>query len=413
MKVLVINSGSSSLKYQLFDMKDESVLAKGIIEEIGTEQAIHRQDNTPPLPPQTGLRILEHKESITHMLAALMDPGNGCIASVREIAAVGHRIAHGGEFFSDSALVDNEVLQAVRRNIELAPLHNPANLKGIEAFRQLLGEETPMVCVFDTAFHQTMPQESYMYPLPRVLYDRHKIRRYGFHGTSHKYVSLRLGEITGRPLQGTRVISCHIGNGASITAIRDGKSVDTSMGMTPLEGLMMGTRCGDIDPAIIPFVMAKENLGLGEINSLLNKHSGLAGVSGQGSDLREIIRCADEGHEGARLALNMYVQRIRKYIGSYCAVLNGLDTLIFTDGVGENSDYIRAKVCESLTYLGLELDPELNRSRSPGERKISTPASRVAVHIIPTNEELMIARDTQRLVQQRAASAAVHRSVPM
>ncbi|KFN10536.1 acetate/propionate family kinase [Paenibacillus macerans] len=413
MKVLVINSGSSSLKYQLFDMKDESVLAKGIIEEIGTEQAIHRQDNTPPLPPQTGLRILEHKESITHMLAALMDPGNGCIASVREIAAVGHRIAHGGEFFSDSALVDNEVLQAVRRNIELAPLHNPANLKGIEAFRQLLGEETPMVCVFDTAFHQTMPQESYMYPLPRVLYDRHKIRRYGFHGTSHKYVSLRLGEITGRPLQGTRVISCHIGNGASITAIRDGKSVDTSMGMTPLEGLMMGTRCGDIDPAIIPFVMAKENLGLGEINSLLNKHSGLAGVSGQGSDLREIIRCADEGHEGARLALNMYVQRIRKYIGSYCAVLNGLDTLIFTGGVGENSDYIRAKVCESLTYLGLELDPELNRSRSPGERKISTPASRVAVHIIPTNEELMIARDTQRLVQQRAASAAVHRSVPM
>ena len=309
--------------------------------------------------------------------------------------------------------MDDEVLQAVRRNIELAPLHNPANLKGIEAFRQLLGEETPMVCVFDTAFHQTMPQESYMYPLPRVLYDRHKIRRYGFHGTSHKYVSLRLGEITGRPLQGTRVISCHIGNGASITAIRDGKSVDTSMGMTPLEGLMMGTRCGDIDPAIIPFVMAKENLGLGEINSLLNKHSGLAGVSGQGSDLREIIRCADEGHEEARLALNMYVQRIRKYIGSYCAVLNGLDTLIFTGGVGENSDYIRAKVCESLTYLGLELDPELNRSRSPGERKISTPASRVAVHIIPTNEELMIARDTQRLVQLRAASAAVHRSVPM
>lgn len=401
MKILVINCGSSSLKYQLFDMKHEDVLAKGLVERIGMETAMISYKPTGQEEMKEVCEILEHKEAIRKVLEALTDPATGVISSVYEISAVGHRIAHGGEEFSDSARVDDSVIAAVRKNFTLAPLHNPANMKGIEAFLEVVGNEIPMVCVFDTAFHQTMPEESYLYALPKVLYHNLKIRRYGFHGTSHKYVSSRLSEMTGQPLEGKRIISCHIGNGASITAIKDGKSVDTSMGMTPLEGLMMGTRSGDLDPAIVPFLMEKEELSVHEVNSLLNKHSGLAGISGIGGDLREIEEAMQAGHADATLAFNMYIHRILKYVGAFAAELNGVDALIFTGGVGENSDLVRQKVCERLSYLGLAIDSEQNRLRNPKERRISTEASKVDVHIIPTNEELMIARDTLRIISNK------------
>lgn len=401
MKILVINCGSSSLKYQLFDMKHEDVLAKGLVERIGMETAMISYKPTGQEEMKEVCEILEHKEAIRKVLEALTDPATGVISSVYEISAVGHRIAHGGEEFSDSARVDDSVIAAVRKNFTLAPLHNPANMKGIEAFLEVVGNEIPMVCVFDTAFHQTMPEESYLYALPKVLYHNLKIRRYGFHGTSHKYVSSRLSEMTEQPLEGKRIISCHIGNGASITAIKDGKSVDTSMGMTPLEGLMMGTRSGDLDPAIVPFLMEKEELSVHEVNSLLNKHSGLAGISGIGGDLREIEEAMQAGHADATLAFNMYIHRILKYVGAFAAELNGVDALIFTGGVGENSDLVRQKVCERLTYLGLAIDSEQNRLRNPKERRISTEASKVDVHIIPTNEELMIARDTLRIISNK------------
>lgn len=398
MKILVINSGSSSLKYQLFNMETETVLAKGLVEKIGSDDAIVQHEIIDRQPKKEICQVLEHKEGIRRVLEALTHPQEGIIASVNEIAAIGHRVAHGGEQFADSSRVDEHVIEAVRKNIELAPLHNPAALKGIQAFQEVLGD-VPMVCVFDTAFHQTMPQESYMYALPRVLYSKYKVRRYGFHGTSHKYVSARLAELTWKTLEGKKIISCHIGNGASITAIKDGKSVDTSMGMTPLEGLIMGTRCGDIDPAIVPFLMEKEDLTVEEMNFLLNKHSGLAGVSGLGADLREIEDAVQNGHEGATLALHMYIHRIRKYIGAYAAVMNGVDAIIFTGGVGENSVLVRRLICEGLGYLGLSLDEAVNDTRTPKERKISSEDSKVGVYIVPTNEELMIARDTLRIVQ--------------
>ncbi|WP_052330199.1 acetate/propionate family kinase [Thermicanus aegyptius] len=401
MKVLVINSGSSSLKYQLFDMEKEMVLAKGLVERIGMETAIFsHQPYFGEKVTKVG-QILEHKEAIRKVLAYLTDEKVGVISNVEEISAVGHRVVHGGEAFSDAAYLDPEVIRIIEKNIELAPLHNPAHLKGIYAFRELLGGDFPMVAVFDTAFHQTMPEESFMYALPMVLYKRHKIRRYGFHGTSHKFVSQRLSEILGESLEGKKVVSCHIGNGASITAIKDGKSYDTSMGMTPLEGLVMGTRSGDIDPAVVPFVMAKEDLTIGEVNSMLNKHSGLLGISGLSSDMREITAAMFEGHPGATLAFNLYIQRIKKYIGAYAAEMNGIDAIIFTGGVGENSELVRKRVLDGLTFLGVELDDALNEASSPKERRITTERSKVAAYVIPTNEELMIARETLRVVTER------------
>jgi acetate kinase len=402
MKILVINCGSSSLKYQLFDMGKESVLAKGIVERIGMDTAIFQYERPENETIKEVASILEHKDALRKVLKMITDENRGVITSVHEIAAVGHRIAHGGEEFADSVVVTNHVIEAIRKNIELAPLHNPANLKGIYAFLEL-AEDIPMVCVFDTAFHQTMPPEHFMYAIPRALYNKHKIRRYGFHGTSHKYVSQRYSELTGKDLQSTKIISCHIGNGASISAIEFGKSVDTSMGMTPLEGLIMGTRSGDIDPAIVPFVMVKEDLNVNEVNSMLNKHSGLVGVSGISADMREITDGVNAGHEGATLAYKMYIHRIKKYIGSYCAVMNGVDAIIFTGGVGENSHMVRSDICEGLTFLGLELDDQLNDTREPKERSIQVASSLVDVYIIPTNEELMIARDTLRLVKSNKA----------
>ncbi|MCF6093334.1 acetate kinase [Microaerobacter geothermalis] len=398
MKVLVINCGSSSLKYQLFEMKNETVLAKGGVERIGMETAIltHRPHGKEEVKKVA--EILEHTEAIRQVLQILVDPKYGVLQSIKELNAIGHRVVHGGETFSDSVLITDDVKQAIRGCFELAPLHNPPNLKGILAAEDIL-PNVPQVAVFDTAFHQTMPKTSYLYALPKALYRRHKVRRYGFHGTSHKYVSERLQELMGVPLEELKVISCHIGNGASITAIKNGKSMDTSMGMTPLEGLIMGTRSGDIDPAIVPFTMAKEDLTIGEVSSMLNKHSGLYGISGISSDMREIEQAMFDGNERAKLAFDMYIYRIVKYVGAYTAAMNGLDALIFTAGVGENSVLVRKKVCESLNYLGVELDDEKNGAHDKKERMISGDNSKVKVFVIPTNEELMIARDTVRIAK--------------
>ncbi|EPY12376.1 MULTISPECIES: acetate kinase [Paenibacillus] len=400
MKILVINAGSSSLKYQLYDMQDESVLAAGRVERIGMDSSIliHEPHHTDEITEVS--EILDHTIAIRKVLDKLTDAKVGVVKTINEIEAVGHRVVHGGESFSNSVLVDSEVKAEIRRLFDLAPLHNPAHMMGIKAVETNL-PDVPQAVVFDTAFHQTMPQKAYMYAIPKVLYKKHKVRRYGFHGTSHNYVSQRAAEVVGRPLEDLKIITCHIGNGGSLTAVEGGKSIDTSMGMTPLEGLMMGTRSGDLDPAVVPFTMMKEDLTVNEVNSMLNKHSGLLAISGLSSDMREITDAMAEGEPNATLAFEMYVYRLRKYIGSYAAAMDGVDVIVFTAGVGENSIVIREATCEKLTFLGVEIDPELNKIRSKEPRLISTPNSKVQVLVVPTNEELMIARDTYRLVQDR------------
>lgn len=396
MIVLVINAGSSSLKYQLFEMKGETVLAKGRVERIGMETAIlsHEAEGRPEIREVS--EILDHNTAIRKVLDILSDKNRGVVRSVSEIDAVGHRVVHGGETFSGSVLVTDEVKREIERLFDLAPLHNPAHMRGIQAVEANM-PGVPQVVTFDTAFHQTMPPMTFLYAVPMALYRKHKIRRYGFHGTSHQYVSERAAAFLGKPLEAMKIVSCHIGNGASCTAVLNGKSFDTSMGMTPLEGLMMGTRSGDLDPAVVPYAMDKEELTLNEVNSMLNKHSGLLAISGLSSDMREIEQAIREGDSRAALAFDMYAYRIRKYIGAYAAAMNGLDTLVFTAGVGENSSLLRKTVCEHLTFLGVELDEELNNAPNTGERRISTPSSQVDVLVIPTNEELVIARDTYRL----------------
>ncbi|OZB94903.1 acetate/propionate family kinase [Paenibacillus sp. XY044] len=398
MKILVINAGSSSLKYQLYDMTDESVLAKGLVERIGMESSIvtHKPTGRPDVTEVS--EILEHTTAIRKVLGLLTDKENGVIDSVDEIQAVGHRVVHGGEFFKESALVDAEAKTKIRQLFDLAPLHNPASMLGIKATEANM-PNVPQVVVFDTAFHQTMPETAYLYAIPRVLYNKYKVRRYGMHGTSHEFVSKAAAEFLNKPLEDLKIITCHIGNGASLTAVDGGKSVDTSMGMTPLEGLMMGTRSGDLDPAIVPYVMNKEELTVNEVNSMLNKHSGLLAISGISSDMREITEGMEKGDAHSKLAFDMYEYRLRKYIGSYAAALNGVDVIVFTAGVGENSVVLRKKVCENLTYLGVELDEELNAVRSGEPRRISSKNSKVEVLVVPTNEELVIARDTNRIVQ--------------
>ncbi|WP_124727395.1 acetate/propionate family kinase [Staphylospora marina] len=398
MKILVINCGSSSIKYQLFEMNGEQVLASGLVEKIGSERGIIKHRVPGREEKVLAEEILEHRTGLKKVIQLLMDPEDGVMESAEEVAAVGHRVVHGGEYFSGSVIIDDQVRQAIRKTIDLAPLHNPPNLLGIDAAQNQLPHAVH-VAVFDTAFHQTMPDYAFMYPLPRVLYQKYRIRRYGFHGTSHKYVSQRAAEFLQKPLDQLKMITCHIGNGASLAAISGGKSVDTSMGMTPLEGLMMGTRCGDIDPAIVPFVIAKEELTLGEVKSMMNKHSGLLGVSGVSGDLREVMEAMFDGNRSARLAIDMYVYRLRKMIGAYAAAMNGLDVLVFTAGVGENASYIRERVCQGLTFLGINLDFEANDQGNKEDRKISTPDSEVDVLVIPTNEELMIARETRALVE--------------
>ncbi|MFC4777610.1 acetate/propionate family kinase [Paenibacillus sp. GCM10023252] len=396
MKVLVMNAGSSSLKYQLYDMKDESVLASGRVERIGMDSSIVTHEPADKAEVRDVSEILDHVTAVKRVIDMLLHPEHGILSDISQIEAVGHRVVHGGEVFKSSVLVTTEVKQEIKRLFDLAPLHNPAHMMGISAVEANM-PNVPQAVVFDTAFHQTMPEASYLYPIPKVLYRRHKIRRYGFHGTSHSYVSAQAAALLEQPLASLKMITAHIGNGASCTAILDGKSFDTSMGMTPLEGLMMGTRSGDLDPAIVPFVMNKEDLTLNEVNSMLNKHSGMLAVSGLSSDMREITEAMAEGDKNARLAFDMYTYRLRKYIGAYAAGMNGVDVLVFTAGVGENSVVLRQAVCEGLTFLGIELDAAKNAERSKEARYISTEASRVKVLVVPTNEELLIARDTYEL----------------
>ena len=396
MNILVLNCGSSSLKYQLFAMPDEDVLIRGAIEKIGSDDAVHTYKHGNGEGSATSM-ILDHREALRQVLAVLTSPETGVLQDASDIHVAGHRVVHGGENFSLSTVISDEVKDAIRATFDLAPLHNPANLQGIEAMEEVL-PGLPQVAVFDTAFHQTMPREHFLYPVPYVLYQRHKVRRYGFHGTSHRYVASRVPELVGRDLSRLKIISCHIGNGASLAAIDKGRSLDTSMGMTPLEGVMMGTRSGDIDPSLQEYVMKKEGLSLDEYASMLNKHSGLYGISGISGDMRQLIEARGKGSQRASLAISMYEYRIRKYIGAYIAAMNGADVLLFTAGVGENSPFLRREICDQLSFFGIELDDEANES-GKGERIISAPGSRITVCVIPTNEELMIARDAYGLVQ--------------
>jgi len=390
--VLVINCGSSSLKYQLFDMEDESVLAKGLVERIGLDGSalIHTGKDNEKVKLEKDLE--DHKQAISMVLDALTSPEHGVINSFDDIDAIGHRVVHGGEEFSGSVKIDENIMEALRRNIDLAPLHNPPNIMGIEACTEILPNVT-QAGVFDTAFHQTMPPHAYIYGLPYEFYEKYEVRRYGFHGTSHKYVAMRAAELIGRPLKDLKIITCHLGNGASIAAVQNGESVDTSMGFTPLEGLIMGTRSGDIDPAIPFHLMKKMNLSLVDINNLLNKDSGVLGISGVSSDFRDLEQAADAGNERAELALKTFYYRVTKYIGSYAAAMNGVDAIVFTAGLGENSATARECICASLGFMGVKIDTSKNDIRGK-EAIISAEDASVQVMLIPTNEELMIARDT-------------------
>lgn len=398
MNVLVINCGSSSLKYQLFNMNDESVLAKGLVERIGIEGSVLKHEKTGMDKVVIEQKMQNHKDAINLVLETLTNKEHGAVKSLSEINAVGHRVVHGGEKFNGSVMITDEVVNAMKECIDLAPLHNPPNIVGIEACKELL-PNVPMVGVFDTAFHQTMPPVSYIYPLPYELYKELGIRRYGFHGTSHKYVSERVAALTNKSLDGTKIVTCHLGNGASLTAIKDGKSYDTSMGMTPLEGLVMGTRCGDIDPALVTFLMNKKKMSAEEVDNLMNKKSGVLGISGVSSDFRDIEAAEAQGNERARLALDKFAYTVRKYIGSYAAAMGGLDYLVFTAGLGENSGSMRALICEGLDFLGINIDKEKNNTRGK-EIEISTAGSKIKVFVIPTNEEIMIARDTKALTSK-------------
>lgn len=399
MKILVVNCGSSSVKYQFIDMNGEKVLCKGLAERIGIEgsRLVHRVNNDKHVIERS---MKDHEEALKIVLETLIDPEIGVIKNLSEIDAVGHRVVHGGEKFASSVLIDDEVLKVLEENVHLAPLHNPPNIMGIKAIQKLL-PNVPNVGVFDTAFHQSMPKKAYLYGLPYELYEKYRIRRYGFHGTSHRYVSKRAAEILGRDYYDFKVITCHLGNGASIAAIRHGKSIDTSMGFTPLEGLVMGTRCGDIDPAIVIYLQQNLNMPVEKVYDLLNKKSGMLGLTNNlSSDMRDIEDAAQAGNEIAQLALDIYIYRIAKYIGAYAAAMNGVDAIVFTAGVGENSPYVREKVCEYLGFLGVKIDKQLNDVKGV-ERIISTPDSKVAVLIVPTNEELVIARDTKYIVENK------------
>ncbi len=393
--ILVINCGSSSLKYQLLDMAEEQLLARGLVERIGQDSGRHiytRPDHDDLVDERL---IADHEQAIALVLAKVTDPDDGVVADLSEIAAVGHRVVHAAEKYASSVLIDDDVMAALEECIPLAPLHNPANILGIQAVRKAL-PDVPMVGVFDTAFHQSMPDRAYIYAIPYELYETRKIRRYGFHGTSHRYVSLRAAEIIGRDPGDLNFISCHLGNGASVAAVLGGKSVDTSMGLTPLEGLMMGTRSGDIDPAMIGYLCRSLGKSLEQVEHMLNKESGLLGISGISSDLRDVEREYARGNDRARLALEVYAYHIRKYIGAYAVALGKVDALIFTGGVGENASLVREWACQGFEAIGAILDPFKNATRHD-EAIISKASSRVKIMIVPTNEELMIARDTKGL----------------
>ena len=396
MNILVINCGSSSLKYQLINSETEGVLAKGLCERIGIDGMLTYQPEGGE-KEKSEIAMPTHTEAINAVLAALTNEKTGVIKSLSEVGAVGHRVVHGGEKFTSSCVINDESMKAIEECNDLAPLHNPANLIGIRACQELM-PGVPMVAVFDTAFHQTMPEVAYTYGIPYEYYEKYKVRRYGFHGTSHSYVSKRTAEIVGKPYDQMKIIVCHLGNGASISAVNCGKSVDTSMGLTPLEGLVMGTRSGDLDPAIIDFVGKKEGLSLDEMNEVLNKKSGMLGISGVSSDGRDLDAAAEAGNKRAQLALDVFDYRVIKYIGAYAAVMNGVDAIAFTAGIGENNIKMRKDVCKNLPYLGVKLDEEKNNVRGE-ERIISTDDSKVQVLLVPTNEELAIAREALALVK--------------
>ena len=394
MKVLVLNCGSSSIKYQFIDTETETALAKGVVERIGMMGAILTHARLDDDSIKIVGEILDHQIAIEYVIAILLSPNHGVIKDIKEIDAVGHRVVHGGETFTGSVQINDEVIKALQENIELAPLHNPPNIKGIQAVTKQL-PKTPQVGVFDTAFHSKMPPHSFLYGIPYELYKRYKIRRYGFHGTSHLYVSKKAAELIGKSVDELKIITAHLGNGCSIAAVKNGISVDTSMGFTPLEGLLMGTRSGDLDPSLILYIMGKEGLSLGEANTLLNKHSGLIGISGESSDMREILAAVKDEQKRATYAFEIFCYRIKKYIGAYAAAMGGLDALVFTGGIGENSLEVREKVCENMEYAGINLDKLKNESR---ETLISESSSRVKIFRIPTNEELVIALDTAKIV---------------
>ena len=400
MNILVLNCGSSSVKYKLLDMVSKEELGAGGVEKIGMKGSFLKHVRRDGKKVILKGEILEHQIAIEYILGVLTSQKHGAIESLDEINAVGHRVVHGGEKFNSSQLITDEVIQKIVECIDIAPLHNPPNLAGIYAINELL-PNVPQVAVFDTAFHQTMPDYAYMYGIPYSLYTKYGIRRYGFHGTSHRYVSKRACEFLGMDYEKTKMITAHIGNGASVCAVKNGKSVDTSMGFTPVEGLMMGTRSGDIDLGVVTFLMEKEMIGSASVSTLFNKHSGVLGVSGISSDMRDIENAVAEGNERARLALDMYEYRIKKYVGSYAAALEGMDVLVFTGGVGENQTGTRQKVCDSLAFMGVKIDAELNKVSRGKEVLLSTPDSTVKVVVIPTDEEFMIAKDTLEIIEQR------------
>ena len=395
MKILIVNAGSSSLKYQLIDMSNEATIAQGLIERIGIEGGkLTQKVNGGKWTIQSELK--DHLDAVAMMIQALTDTEHGVIRSMDEVSAVGHRVVQGGERFTASVIITDEVMAAIEKNVQLAPLHNPANLMGIRACQKIM-PNTPMVAVFDTAFHQTMPPKSYLYGVPREYYERLRVRRYGFHGTSHRYVSQRAAEILARPIEELRLVTCHLGNGSSMAAVQFGKCVDTSMGMTPLEGVIMGTRSGNVDPAVLQFIMNSENLNINEMLDILNKKSGFLGISGVSSDMRDIEEAAAKGHKNSQISIDMLYQGIKKYIAAYAAVMGGVDAVVFTAGIGENGYELREGVMRDMEFLGIKIDKEKNRVRGK-EIEISTADSKVKVLVVPTNEEIVIARDTLELV---------------
>ena len=398
MKILVINCGSSSLKYQVLEMETETLLCKGVVERIGLEGSVLKHEKANSEPVVLHALMNDHKQAIAHVMDAIVDEVHGVADSMKDIGAVGHRVVHAGEKYAWSVLLTDDVIHALEECVSLAPLHNPPNLLGIAACKELM-PQTPMVGVFDTAFHQSMPEEYYIYAIPYEYYTKYGVRRYGFHGTSHRYVSERASEMLGKEIKDTKVITCHLGNGASITAINGGKVLNTSMGFTPLEGLVMGTRCGDIDPAIIDFISQKDNLTIREVNDILNKKSGVLGISGVSSDFRDIEAAASKGNARAALALKVYANKVKFYIGGYMAELNGADAVVFTAGLGENGILMRDMICFDLSNMGLILDQERNQIRGK-EAVLSSDSSPVKILLIPTNEELMIAKDTYEIISE-------------
>jgi len=396
MKILVVNAGSSSLKYQLIDMSDETVLAKGLCDRIGLPGSLIKHKTGDGREVIKEIHMETHKDAISALISVLTHDEWGVIKSLDEISAVGHRVVHGGEKFFKSMVIDEEVMKAIEECSELAPLHNPPNITGIRACQHIMNG-VPQVAVFDTAFHQTMPKKAYIYALPYDYYKKYRLRKYGFHGTSHKYVSERAAVLLGKPYDSVKTVTCHLGNGSSIAAVDCGKVVDTSMGFTPLDGLAMGTRCGSIDPAVVTFLIQKEGLSPEEMDAIMNKKSGVLGISGVSSDFRDLDDAAEQGNERARLALEIFAYQVRKFIGAYACAMGGIDAIVFTAGIGENNWGIRSMVCKGLEFLGAKLDEEKNKTRG-AEVEISTPDSKVKIFVIPTNEELAIARETKKLV---------------